>query len=244
MIYEKKNFFIVSYKNLGLLIFLFLTTILTIRSFKEINIHDLVLEGDKLISKKDIIENSSLTLPTKLIYIKTRLLEKELKRNLALKNIIINRRLIPFGLKINLQTRIPLAYAESKKLDRKLYGYVDSEGIFIPKEFVSIKEKNIYPIKIIGWKRNYAEIVSKIFKFYENNLNDLELINIASNEFIFIEEKVLKKILLGYEHSKLDTQLNLIPEIKKQLKQNNILKNLESLDITDPNNPKIKVFKP
>ena len=86
--------------------------------------------------------------------------------------------------------------------------------------------------------------MSKIFKFYENNLNDLELINIASNEFIFIEEKVLKKILLGFEHSKLDTQLNLIPEIKKQLKQNNILKNLESLDITDPNNPKIKVFKP
>ena len=86
--------------------------------------------------------------------------------------------------------------------------------------------------------------MSKIFKFYENNLNDLELINIASNEFIFIEEKVLKKILLGFEHSKLDTQLNLIPEIKKQLKQNNILKNLESLDITDPNNPTIKVFKP
>ena len=86
--------------------------------------------------------------------------------------------------------------------------------------------------------------MSKILKFYENNLNDLALINIASNEFIFIEEKVLKKILLGYEHSKLDTQLNLIPEIKKQLKQKDLLKNLESLDITDPNNPKIKVFKP
>ena len=55
---------------------------------------------------------------------------------------------------------------------------------------------------------------------------------------------MFKKILLGYEHSKLDTQLNLIPEIKKQLRQNNILKNLESLDITDPNNPEIKVFKP
>ena len=59
-----------------------------------------------------------------------------------------------------------------------------------------------------------------------------------------LRRKYLKKILLGYEHSKLDTQLNLIPEIKKQLKQNNILKNLESLDITDPNNPTIKVFKP
>ena len=226
------------------MILLSLTSFLTIRSFKEINLYDLSVEGDEFITKKVVIDNSSLVLPTKLIFIKTRYLEKELKENLSLKNISITRRLIPFQLKIYLQTRIPLAYAESNKLDRKFYGYVDSEGIFIPKKFASIKEQNIYPIKIIGWERNYAEILSKIFKFYENNLNDLELINIASNEFIFIEEKVLKKILLGFEHSKLDTQLNLIPEIKKQLKQNNILKNLESLDITDPNNPTIKVFKP
>ncbi len=240
---KKKNF-IISSKFLGLLIFLFLTSFLTIRSFREVKLDDFFIEGDEFITKRDLIDNSSLIIPTKLIFIKTSLLEKELKENLSLKNISINRRLIPFQLKIYLQTRIPLAYAESNKLDRKIYGYVDSEGIFIPKEFASIKNKNIYPIKIIGWKRNYAEIISKIFKLYENNLNDLELINIASNEFIFIEEKVLKKILLGYEHSRLNTQLNLIPEIKNQLKQNNILKNLKSLDITDPDNPKIKVFKP
>ena len=240
---KKKNI-VISSRNLGLLIFLFLTSFLTIRSFKEVKLDDLFIEGDQFINKKDLIDNSSLIFPTKLIFIKTSYLEKELKENLSLKNISINRRLIPFQLKIYVQTRIPLAYAESKKLDRKFYGYVDSEGVFIAKEFASIKEKNLLPIKIIGWKENFAEIVSKIFKLYENNINDLQLIHIAPDEFIFLEEKILKKILLGYEHSKIDTQLNLIPEIKKQLKQKNILKNLESLDITDPNNPKIKVFKP
>ena len=240
---KKKNIFISS-RNLGLLIFLFLTSFFTIRSFKEVNLYDLFVEGDEFITKKHLIDNSSLVLPTKLIFIKTRYLEKELKENLSLKNISINRRLIPFQLKIYLQTRIPLAYAESKKLDRKFYGYVDSEGVFIPKEFASIKEKNILPIKIIGWKKNFAVTVSKIFKLYENKINDLEIIHITPDEFIFLEDKILKKILLGYEHSKIDTQLNLIPEIKKQLKQKNILKNLESLDITDLNNPKIKVFKP
>ena len=240
---KKKNI-VISSRYIGLLIFLFLTSFFTIRSFKEVNLYDLFVEGDEYITKKHLIDNSSLVLPTKLIFIKTRYLEKELKENLSLKNISLNRRLIPFQLKIYLQTRIPLAYAESKKLDRKFYGYVDSEGVFIPKEFASIKEKNILPIKIIGWKKNFAATVSKIFKQYENNINDLEIIHITPDEFIFLEDKILKKILLGYEHSKIDTQLNLIPEIKKQLKQKNILKNLESLDITDPNNPKIKVFKP
>ena len=240
---KKKNI-VISSRNLGLLIFLFLTSFFTIRSFKEVNLYDLFVEGDEFITKKHLIDNSSLVLPTKLIFIKTRYLEKELKENLSLKNISINRRLIPFQLKIYLQTRIPLAYAESKKLDRKFYGYVDSEGVFIPKEFASTKEKNILPIKIIGWEKNFAVILSKIFKQYENNINDLKIIHMKPDEFIFLEDKILKKILLGYDHSKIDTQLNLIPEIKKQLKQKNILKNLESLDITDPNNPKIKVFKP
>ena len=240
---KKKNI-VISSRNVGLLIFLFLTSFFTIRSFKEVNLYDLFVEGDEFITKKHLIDNSSLVLPTKLIFIKTRYLEKELKENLSLKNISINRRLIPFQLKIYLQTRIPLAYAESKKLDRKFYGYVDSEGVFIPKEFASIKEKNILPIKIIGWKKNFAATVSKIFKLYKNNINDLKKIHITQDEFIFLEDRILKKILLGYEHSRIDAQLNLIPEIKKQLKQKNILKNLERLDITDPNNPKIKVFKP
>ena len=240
---KKKNI-VISSKHIGLLFFLFLTSFLTIRSFKEVNLYDLIVEGDEFITKKVLIEQSSLVLPTKLIFIKTRYLEKELKENLSLKNISINRRLIPFQLKIYLKSRIPIAYAELNKFDKKYYGYVDSEGVFIPKEFVSIEEKNLFPIKIICWERNFSEIISKIFKLYKNNINELELIHIAPDEFIFLEEKILKKILLGYEHSKIDTQLNLIPEIKKQLKQKNILKNLESLDITDPNNPKIKVFKP
>ena len=239
---KEKN--IVSKKNFILFTFLLFTTLFTWRSFEEINPVHLFIEGDKFITKKDLIANSSLKFPKKLIFIKTKLLEKELKESLALKNISISRRLVPFGLKIYFQTRVPLAYAESNKLDKKVYGYIDSEGVFIPQEFANIKEVNVLPIKIIGWKENFREIISKILKLYERNINELELIYIASDEFIFLEDKLLKRILLGYEHSKIDNQLKLVNEIKKQLTQRNFLEKVESLDITDPNNPKIKVFKP
>ena len=120
---KKKNI-IISSKFIGLLIFLFLTSFLTIRSFKEVKLDDLFIEGDEFITKEDLIDNSSLIFPTKLIFIKTTYLEKELKENLSLKNISINRRLIPFQLKIYLQTRIPFAYAESQVVNKKFYGYV------------------------------------------------------------------------------------------------------------------------
>ena len=243
MICKKENIF-VSAKNLILIIFLFLTSAFTIRSFKEVNMNDLLLEGDEFISKKDLIDNSSLILPRKLIFIQTRLLEKELKKKLSLKNISINRRLIPFGLKIYLETRDPFAYAEFEKLDKKIYGYVDLEGVFIPKEFASIREKNILPITVIGWKKDFIQAISKIFTLYENNINDLKFIYIASDNLITLEDKVLKKILIGYDYSKIDQQIKLISAIKKQLKQKDIIEKVKILDIMDIDNPKIKVFKP
>ena len=42
----------------------------------------------------------------------------------------------------------------------------------------------------------------------------------------------------------IEIQLQVINDIKKQIKENNILEKIDNIDITDPNNPKIKVFKP
>jgi len=32
--------------------------------------------------------------------------------------------------------------------------------------------------------------------------------------------------------------------MKNQIRENNILEKIDNIDLTDPNNPKIKVFKP
>ena len=39
-------------------------------------------------------------------------IEKELKQNLALKNVSVKKELLPFGLKILIQTRTPVASGE------------------------------------------------------------------------------------------------------------------------------------
>ena len=53
-------------------------------------------------------KNSSLNFPIRLIFVETNLLEKELKQNLSLKNVSVNRELFPFGLKVHINTRIPI----------------------------------------------------------------------------------------------------------------------------------------
>ena len=88
-------------KNYGpFLLFLYFTLLsfLTFRTFQLVNINQIKIKGSELFSTNDLINNSSLTFPIRLISVKTNLIEKELKNNLSLKYVSVQRQLIPFGL--------------------------------------------------------------------------------------------------------------------------------------------------
>ena len=92
-----------------LISFLFLTSLLSIKTLKKLDLQDIRISGSALFSQNDLVNNSSLKFPTRLIFVKTNLLEKELKKNLSLKNVSVNRELFPFGLKIKVNARTPIA---------------------------------------------------------------------------------------------------------------------------------------
>ena len=109
---------------LFLILFLFSTSFLSLKTLKKLNIQDIRISGSKLFSQNDLVNNSSLKLPIRLIFIKTNFLEKELKQNLSLKDVSVSRQIIPFGLKIHLNTRTPIAYGErtlNKEKKNRLY---------------------------------------------------------------------------------------------------------------------------
>ena len=239
-----KNIEIYEIKKLILLgIFFVFTNILTINLFKKVDLKNIYINGADFITVNDITENSSLELPRKLIFIKTKLIEKELKQNISLRQISIARQIFPFGLVINMQTRTPVALAERKENGKLIKGFVDEEGFFIREKYVPESEKLIFPVKIFGWKRNYEKLISLIIKTYKET-NDLESIKISSEGFITLEEKFLQKIFLGFKTQEIGEKLNLVFDIKEQLKKQKIRKKIKSLDLTDLANPRIKVFIP
>ena len=85
---------------------------MTVKTFQFVGIQHFEIKGSELFSKETLINNSSLTFPKRLIFINTKLIENELKDNLSLKNVTVRRNLIPFGLKIIVKTRKPVAYGE------------------------------------------------------------------------------------------------------------------------------------
>ena len=133
-----------------LLPFLTLTCFLTLKTFKTVNIHDLRISGSEIITKEDIVKNSSLNFPSRLIFIPIKLAEKELKNNLSLQNISITKQLFPFRLNILIQTRSPVAYGERFINEKKIIGFIDKDGVFINEKYSDKKNIEKVTIKVVG----------------------------------------------------------------------------------------------
>ena len=231
-------------KFLLLILFLFSTSLLSLKTLKKVNIEDIKISGSKFFSKNDLVNNSSLKFPIRLILIQTNFLEKELIQNLSLKNVSVSRQLFPFGLKVDISTRTPIAFGEKILNDEKISGFIDKDGIFIERQNIEEKNLNKLTIQVFGWKEKFKKTLAEILITQDNYEFELVKINFSPNGFLTVEEKDLKTIFLGFNPNLINYQLQIINNLKNEFKKNNFLKKIDNIDLTDPNKPKIKVFKP
>ena len=223
---------------------LFLTILIFTKTLKKVDTKDIIISGSALFTQNDVINNSSLKFPIRLLFIKTNLLEKELKQNLSLKNVSVTRQIIPFGLKIHVNTRTPIAYGERIFNEEKILGFIDKDGIFINKQNTEEKNLNKLTIEVFGWEEKFKKILSEIFIAQENYEFEIFKITFSPNGFLTVEEKDLKTILLGFKPNLINYQLEIINKLKNEFKQNSFSKKIDNIDLTNPKKPKIKVFKP
>ena len=191
-----------------------------------------------------MLNNSSLKFPIRLIFIKTNFLEKELKQNLSLKNVSVSRQIFPFGLKIHILTRTPIAYGEKILNDTKISGFIDRDGVFINKENADAQNLTNLTIKVFGWEEKFKKILSEILITQENYEFEIVKITFSPNGFLTVEEKNLKKIFLGFNPNLINYQLQVINNLKNEFKKNSFSQKIDNIDLTNPDKPKIKVFKP
>ena len=229
---------------LFLLLYLFSTSLISLKTLKKVNIQDIRITGSELFSQNDVAKKSSLKFPIRLISINTYFLEKELNQNLSLKNVSVKRQIFPFGLKINLKTRTPIAYGEKMLGEKKISGFIDKDGIFIDKQNAAEIDLKSLTIQVFGWKEKFKKLLSEIFIAQENYGFEIVKITFSPNGFLTLEEINLKTIFLGFNPNLINYQLQIINNLKNELKKNNFSEKIDNIDLTDPNKPKIKVFKP
>ena len=229
---------------LFLILFLFSTSFISLITLKKVKIKDIRISGSVLFSQNELVKNSSLKFPIRLLFIKTNLMEKELKQNLSLKNISVSRQIIPFGLRVHINTRTPIAFGEKILNNEKIIGFIDKDGIFINKQNAENIDLSVLSLQVFGWKEKFKNILSEILIAQKNYEFELVKITFSPNGFLTLEERDLKTIFLGFNPNLVKYQLQIINKLKNDFKKNNFSKKIDNIDITDPNKPKIKVFKP
>ena len=229
---------------LFLILFLFSTSLISLKTLKKVDINDIKISGSKVFSQSHIVKNTSLKFPIRLIFIETNLLEKELKQNLSLKNVSVRRQIFPFSLKIHVSTRTPIAYGERILNGEKISGFIDKDGIFIDKQNAERKNLNKLTIKVFGWEEKFKKILSEILIAKEKYKLEIVKVTFSSNGFLIVEEKNLKTIFLGFNPNLIKYQLQIINNLNNEFKRKNFTEKIDNIDLTDPNKPKIKVFKP
>ena len=227
-----------------LTLFFLSTCLLSLKTFKKVDIKDMRIYGSELFSKEAIVQNSSLSLPKPLIFIEPKFIEEELKENLSLKKVSIIRQVLPFGLKVLIKTRVPIAYGEKVSNGKKISGFIDADGFFIKKTHVENQDLKRLSIYVYGWQENFKKILSEILITQKKDGLELVKVSFSPNGFLTIEEKDLNTILLGFNPNIVKSQLKIISNLKNQLKKNKFAEKIDSIDLSDPKNPKIKVFKP
>ncbi len=227
-----------------LILFLCSTSLISLKTLKKIDIQNIKITGSELFSQIDVINNSSLKFPIRLIFIKTNFLEKELKRNLSLKNVSVSRQIFPFGLTVHVKTRTPIAYGEIIFNDEKISGFFDKDGIFIKKQNAENINLSKITVEVFGWEAKFKNTLSEILIAKENYEFEILKISFSPNGFLTIKEKDLKTIFLGFNPNLINFQLQIVNNLKNEYKKNNLPKKIDNIDLTDPNKPKIKVFKP
>ena len=233
-----------SKRFLFLILILFSTSSISLKTLKKINLQDIRISGSELFTQNDLVNNSSLKLPIRLIFIKTNFLDNELKQNLSLKNVLVSRQILPFGLRVHIKTRIPIAYGERILNNKKVLGFIDKDGIFINKQNADNLNTSRLSIQVFGWEEKFKKTLSQILIAQDNYEFELVKITFSPNGFVTVEEKDLKTILLGFNPNLINYQLQIINNLKNEFKKNYFSEKIDNIDLTDPNKPKIKVFKP
>ena len=150
-------------------------------------------------------------------------------------------------MKVYINSRTPIAYGERILNDEKILGFVDKDGFFINKQNLDEKNLNKLTIQVFGWKEKFKKILSEIFIALENYEFEIVTITFSPDGFLTVEEKDLRIIFLGFEPNLINYQLQIISNLKNEFKKNSFsikIDNIDNIDLTNPNKPKIKVFNP
>ncbi|MEA5571333.1 cell division protein FtsQ/DivIB [Calothrix sp. UHCC 0171] len=211
---------------------------------------DIEVSGNQLLSNEAVQSRIALSYPQSMWKIEPSQIAESLQKQPAIARANVSRRLLPPGLVVEIQERIPVAIAvvlerngSDEGVTEKTLGLLDITGTLIPADFYSssnVKSK-LPTLKVIGVPEQYRQFWAQ---FYQT----LSRSSVKITEIDWRDpSNLILKTELGQVH--LGTPNSLLPEKFKVLLQMAHLPaqvntdQIEYIDLKDPDSPTIQISR-
>jgi cell division protein FtsQ len=197
----------------------------------------IVIEGNKLLSKDQIRQLLPLSEPQSVWQVPTQEILDLLKATPPIANAQMTRQILPPKLTIEVTERQPVAVA----LSAKDAGFVDDRGIFIPKSFYQQADKSwkAPSLKIVGYQEQYRQQWTQLYPLMSRSpVKILELDWRNPNNLMVKTE--LGTVHFGSDSKQFSQQLSVLARMR-QLSGRVPLSQIIYLDLTNPDLPTLQL---
>lgn len=201
-----------------------------------------ILQGDAALETKQVVEAANLNFPHPLLEVSPRALEQRLISVLPVRNVRVERQMLPARLIINLKPQIPIARAERQGAAGRELGFINASGQWIPLNDIS--PKPLSDIVVRGWNEQQRGSIAELLRQRDRFAGTLKAVVLHPDGDVSLVTSSLGRIDLGGEPALLNTQIETIVHLQKTLPKHLIKSQKGSLDLSDPDRPEVQLPKP
>lgn len=199
---------------------------------KQINV-----QGNQLITDDKIRNSLSLSYPQSLWQLKTHELASQLQDLPPIASVLLTREIFPPQLTVKIKERQPVAIAHSSQGD----GFLDPEGIFIPKNFYhqDAPELKNLPLKVIGFEPQYGTYWRELYPVIVNSPVKILAVDWSSPSNIVLISEV-GKVHFGSNNAQFPEKLTVLARMKR-ITSKVAKERIIYIDLTNPSQPTVKL---
>ncbi len=218
----------------GYLGFFFIT-----KTTEPFNKSSISIEGEHLLNKEQIIKAMRINLPTTLLKVNPKQIQKNLQAKLPIKAVAINRRILPLGIDVKILERVPVALAFKTGKDGNKKGMLDKNGNWIQIDNAEKPLKHLNKIIFDGWTESNSDLVALILRDQSKLDLSIKRVIFNSDGNITLQTKEFLFVYLGNQPNLISQQIEAIAHLSNSLPNQFLNKPGLVLDIKNPNKPKL-----
>ncbi len=249
------NFYKTAWRSLAILgfaagvVWLATSPIWFIRSADQIAVND-----NQILSDQNIQALLPMPYPQPLLKVKTEGLEKSLTAYAPIESAVVTRRLVPPGLHVQVQERLPVAVAmpdttkpvkaiPSKPVPFKEAGLMDAQGNWMPLN--SFRELGAIatppPLTVKGMQANYRSSWQSLYQSLQRSPVKITAIDWSQPSNVILSSE-LGQVRIGPYGKNFEAQLAALDQMRSLDKKVNP-KQVAFIDLQDPNNPVVEILQ-